>query len=404
MKLHAILRILLIAVVGIILLPNSAMAQMEIDELPRVRETAKDRRDFSLPERDVNVEFFSHARERYERQQQKLSRNSLTITSSLTGNMTSMSESWREVSGGNNTFTALASFTLKHIFTKDDFKIQTDFTAKLGYTRITYEEELEDGTIEKDPIWYKNVDQFVWTVNPSMKLSERWSYGVTGKLTSQFTEGFVSSLKQEWYNQKSDFMSPGYFDLSADLIYTSETTKKIPFVITVSPLALSAAYVLNDQIIENAQYSYGDPETTNKSSYVEAYTIGPFSNSKYLGGSSVKLSVTKSFGKSKNITYTGSVYSFYGWLSLITYKNPYTNLNEYETAITDWTALTEKDTVKPMYINDPTMQWENKLTLKATKILTTTITHNMYYSKAENLKIRNQTLLNVGFSFSYKNK
>ncbi len=314
-----------------------------------------------------------------------------------------MSESWRDVAGGNNSITILESFSLTHKYTKDKFSISTTVTAKLGYTRITFEEENDDGEIEKDPVWYKNNDQFIITITPSKKFSDNWSYGTTFKFQSQFTEGYVSSVKQEDYNLKSDFMSPGYLTLSADMVYTSPS-KKIPFVLTLAPVAMSTVYVLNDEIIENAQYSYGEHTDSNLSSYAEAYGVGPMSTSKYQGGSSVKIALTKTFGKSKNFSYTTSVYSFYGWISLATYRNTYTNLDEYNEAITEWTALDEKDNDKPMYVDNPTMQWENKITAKASKIFSTTLTFNAYYSKADNLKVRTQTLLSVGFYLSYKNK
>ncbi|MFR9620455.1 MAG: DUF3078 domain-containing protein [Rikenellaceae bacterium] len=407
MRQHAVYHYLLATLVALFVVPNHLMAQMSIDELPRTSNRAiaiPEELKFELPQNDdFNLEFASHVRERYNRYLLRQERNSLSLSATITGTMTSLSESWQESTGGNNALTGLVSLDMTHTYSREKLSLKTVASAKLGYTRIVYEEELDDGTIEKDPVLYKNNDSFSVSVTPSYNLSDKWSYGLTLKLQSQFTEGYVSSTSQEYYNLKSDFMSPGYLDLSANLTYKCANAKW-PVTVTVSPLAANAVYVLNDSIIENAQYSYKEHLTSNKSTYAEAYGVGPNSHSKYTGGSSVTIGLTKTFGKNKNITYTGSATSYYAWISLVGYKNTYTNIEEYNTAIEEWTDLDEKTYDKPMLINDPTVVWSNKLVLKASKILTTTVNYNIKYDKQANETVQTQLLLNLGFSLSYKNK
>ncbi|MFI3289262.1 MAG: DUF3078 domain-containing protein [Rikenellaceae bacterium] len=384
----------------LILTPLSVQAQMEIDNVTNRGNRKVSFADSIRIQNLSSVDYFSKAKYKYERQQIRKERNSLQITSSLTGSMTNLNDPWVETSGGDNSITLLALVTLKHVYTKDLFSLTTSFSGKFGYYRVVLDQTLDDGTVDQVPTWYKNQDEVWLSVTPSIKMSDNWSYGATVKFRTQFADGYLSSGSQNSYNLKSTFLSPGYLDISGGLIYKSPNTKW-PFEVSLSPLALSAIYVTSEAVRDNAQYSYLNPDS-NSSSYVEPYGVSPSESSEYEGGSSIQIEYNKTFGKKKSITYDTTIYSFYGWMSQLTYSNIYGNVSDYEEALDNWGS--NADIAKPMLSIKPTVRWENKLSIKATNLITTSVSFQLYYNKAQNYSVQTQTLLSVGLAYTFKNK
>ncbi|MFI3248321.1 MAG: DUF3078 domain-containing protein [Rikenellaceae bacterium] len=385
----------------LIITPFVAQAQMDIDN---VRNRSNRNVSFADSIRILSlnsVDYYKKAKYKYDRQQIRKERNTLEISGSATGSMTSLNDPWIETSGGDNSITLLASLTLKHVFTKDKFSLTTSFSGKFGYYRVLLDQTLDDGTVEQVPTWYKNQDEVWLSVTPSLKMSDNWSYGATVKFRTQFADGYVSSGSQNDYNLKSTFLSPGYLDISGGLIYDSPSDK-YPFEISLSPVAMSAIYVTSDKVKDNAQYSYGNPESTS-SSYVEPYGVSPLSNSAYEGGSSVQIEYDKYFGKSKYLRYTTTLYTFYGWMTQLSSKNVYSDTDEYESALTDWSDGGSVG-LKPSLSISPTVRWENKIEIKATSLITTSLSFQLYYNKSQNYKIQTQSLLSVGLAYTFKNK
>ncbi len=335
------------------IIPFAALAQMDIDNVANRSNCNVSFAD-SIRLSQVSVDYFSKPKYRYERHLIREKRNKLEIINSLAGSMTNLNEPWIETSGGDNSITLLASIMLKHTFTKDKFSLATSFSGKFGYYRVVLDHTLEDGSVEQSPTWYKNQDEVWLSITPSIKMTDHWSYGATVKFRTQFADGYVSSGSQESYHLKSAFLAPGYLDVSGGLIYKSPSTK-LPFEISLSPLALSAIYVSNEAVKENAQYKYKDHETNSKT-YAEVYGVNPFESSEYEGGSSIQIDFDRYFGKKKSIRYTTSIFSFYGWMSQLTYNNKYTDIGEYEVALEEWTK--NKDKVQPMLTIHPTVRWE----------------------------------------------
>ena len=50
------------------------------------------------------------------------------------------------------------------------------------------------------------------------------------------------------------------------------------------------------------------------------------------------------------------------------------------------------------------MRWENTVEIKATKYISTQINFQLYYNRAQNYDVQTQTLLSVGFAYTFKNK
>ncbi|MFI3259395.1 MAG: DUF3078 domain-containing protein [Rikenellaceae bacterium] len=383
--------------------PFVASAQMDIVEPTSLGGREAERRVAfrdSIRFQQVTHDYFSRALYRHERHLLRQDRNSVEMNASLTGSMTNLSDSWIETSGGDNSVTLLSSFYLKHNFTKESFSLDTYFSFKFGYYRVMLDVTNDEGETEREPTWFKNQDEMYVTVTPSIKFSDNWSYGASLKFRTQIAKGYLSSSAQEDYNVKSSFMSPGYLDLSGGLIYKSPNSK-YPFTVTLSPIALSATYVTNPEVRENSQYSY-KAHTDGNYSYAEVYGINVNTRSEYEGGFSFQVDYSKSFGKDKLVTYTSSLYTFYGWLSQVTHKNVYGSKSEYEEAQAEWELTYEG--VEPMLSILPTVRWENKLSIKTARYLTTTLDFQLYYNRAQNFKTQNQTLLSLGLAYTFKSK
>ncbi len=395
-------RSILVVILVVFSLPEDLMAQMTIDE-PSGRKVGKVSFADSIRLQKLQRNFNSPAMTRHQRDLLRKERNSFEVSGGLQGSLTNLSESWIETSGGDNTVTLLASLYLKHTYTKDLFSLESQLSANFGYYRMVLESTAADGATLRDPVWYKNQDEFQFSVTPSRKITQNWSFGTTIKFRSQFAKGYVSSASQEWYNLKSDFMSPGYLDVSGGFIYSCPK-EKYPVKITMSPVAMSATYVTNAEVRDNAGYSYLEQTTDNDAGYVEAYGVAPNLRSKYEGGSSIQIDFDRSFGKNNFVRYVTTLYSFYGWMSQVTHKNVYGDLDDYDEALTEWNNSDMEDGVAPMLTIHPTVRWENRIEIKASKLLSTTLNFQLYYNRAQNLKVQTQTLLSVGLAYRFTNK
>ncbi len=377
----------------------SVVAQMDIDDVAIDQSRVVMFGDsIRLQNQMAKIEFYSHARHQYERRKLRNERNKVEITTALQGGLTNLSDSWISTSGGNNSVSILASLNANHTYTKNLFSIQTQLITKFGYYRIALEETLTSGEVVTNHTWYKNQDELQFNVTPSIKMTKNWSYAASIKFRSQFAKGYGSASAQEDYNLKSDFLSPGYLDLSAGLIYTCPK-EKWPFTVNISPVALSAVYVISEQVRENSQYNYIDP--SNGYNYTDPYGVHYMSTSKYEGGSSLQVAYKRSFGKKSVVTYNTTLYSFYGWMTQLSYSNIYSDYHEYLEAVDSYDATT--DGAAPMLTIHPVVRWENEISIKATRLLSTTLNFQLYYNKAQNLDIQTKTYLMVGLSYTFKN-
>ena len=370
-----------------------AAAQFSVDEVEAPSDDVSFRDEMkSIP---VSTEYFNRARYRAERAAIRKERNYLEIGGGLQGALTAYNDSWVAVSGGDNFIALVATFNLKHTFSKNLFSIETKFNAKLGYNRMKV--EIDDG--EKG-IWFKNQDEFEISTAPSFKMSKNWSYGVIAKFRSQFVNGYKSRTEQEEEHLKSRFMTPAYLDVSFGITYKSPKPK-FPITVNLSPIALNATFAENDWIrmkqvdadgkVIKPAYSYGieDPDQT----------------SKYEGGSSIQIDFDRTFGKTGFLRYRTMIYSFYGWISDMGQANKIRDFHEWQAAKEEWDANGKGDIkTKPRLPIHPIVRWTNTLDIKATKYLSTTLSFELYYNRAQNFDVQTKTLLSVGLSYTFKNK
>lgn len=337
---------------------------------------------------DVSAEFFNLARWKAERAAIRKERNTLEMNLALTGSLSSYNDAWIATSDGDNSIAALATFSLKHNFTKGKFTIDNKVEAKFGYNRMKVEVTQEDGSVTSSGVWFKNQDEFLLSTAPAVKISKTWNFGSIIKFRSQFTNGYVSRTEQERINRKSAFMTPGYFDVSIGFTYNCPKTS-FPVKINLSPLAVNATFVENALVRENG-YLYGIED--------------PASTSKWEGGSSIQIDFDKKWGKNGWFRYSTTLYSFSGWLTNLAAENKIRDFDTYKQAYDKWVAEGEIISQKPVLPIHPTVRWENKIELRASKFISTVLNCQLYYNRAQNYDIQLQTLLQVGLSYTFKNK
>ena len=380
------------ALAAFLLASVPASAQISIDEVNAEQQsvTFQDK----LKSTSVDVDYFNLARYKAERAAIRTERNYLEFGGGLQGALTSYNDPWIATSGGDNSIALVATFNLKHIFTKDLFTIETKFNAKLGYNRMKVTvDDKEEG------IWFKNQDEFEISTAPSFKMTKNWSYGVIAKFRSQFVNGYKSRTEQEEADLKSKFMTPAYLDISLGITYKSPE-KKFPITVNMSPLALNATFAESDWI--RMRQVDGDGKEIKP-----AYPYGiedPDKTSKYEGGSSVQIDFDRTFGKTGYLRYRTMLYGFYGWISDIGQKNKISDYSKYLEAFEKWNAGDKNIKDKPRLPIHPIVRWTNTIDIKATKFLSTTLSFELYYNRAQNVDVQTKTLLSVGLTYTFKNK
>ena len=389
-RLHTLLAALILLVSGL-----PAAAQISIDEVKAEPQDVKFRDE--LKSTSVDVEYFSLARYKAERAAIRRERNDLEIGTGLQGTLTSYNDPWISVSGGDNSIALVATFNLRHLFKKNLFSIETKFSAKIGYNRMKVETtDSESGETVSNGVWFKNQDELLFWVNPAFTLAKNWTYGSTFQFRSQFVNGYKSRTEQEREHLKSTFLSPGYLDISLGLTYKSPHPK-FPIAVNISPVAMSAVFVESATIRNNSWDS-------NKPGWESYGLASAEETSKYEGGSSVEINFDRTFGKTGYLRYRTTLFSFYGWITDIGKPNKIRDYSDYENAYAEWEAAGKDPKTKPWLPIHPTVRWTNTLDIKATKFITTTVSFQLYYNRAQNVDVQTQTLLSVGLTYTFKNK
>lgn len=389
-RLHTLLAALILLVSGL-----PAAAQISIDEVKAEPQDVKFRDE--LKSTSVDVDYFSLARYKAERAAIRRERNDLEIGTGLQGTLTSYNDPWISVSGGDNSIALVATFNLRHLFKKNLFSIETKFSAKIGYNRMKVETtDSESGETVSNGVWFKNQDELLFWVNPAFTLAKNWTYGSTFQFRSQFVNGYKSRTEQEREHLKSTFLSPGYLDISLGLTYKSPHPK-FPIAVNISPVAMSAVFVESATIRNNSWDS-------NKPGWESYGLASADETSKYEGGSSVEINFDRTFGKTGYLRYRTTLFSFYGWITDIGKPNKIRDYSDYENAYAEWEAAGKDPKTKPWLPIHPTVRWTNTLDIKATKFITTTVSFQLYYNRAQNVDVQTHTLLSVGLTYTFKNK
>ena len=321
---------------------------------------------------EVRTEAFSNeAMRRAERAAIRKERNTLEIGASLNGSLSNFNNQWQQVNGNTNSLTGVANFLLMHQFKKGSFTLDNKVTAKLGYTNT-------------DSAWAKSQDEWFLSTAPAYVMTEKWSFGATVSLRSQFANGFDGDKKLT-----STLFAPAYFNVALGFTYVCPNPR-FPIKINLSPISMNAVYVENEMIRNEffgrefgaATLAELTPKQRN-TPYCYGLTLEN-GTSRYEGGSSIQIDFDRTFGKKEVFRYRTTLYSFYGWINEAAQQSG-KNADLYEHIA-------------------PTIRWEHTVDIKATKYFSTQFYFQMYYNKAQINSLQTQILLGVGLAYTFKNK
>lgn len=341
---------------------------------------------------DVTSAYYNEARARAERARIRKERNYLEITTSLNATMSTYNDAWTKTRGGDNTISIFGRFFLKHIYTKNTFAVTTQAEANYGYNRLKV--ETENG---RKGIWFKHIDNFYVQVQPERRASKNWSYSSTFKVWSQLSDSYRSRTQQTDDDVLTSFMAPGYMSLSVGMTYNSPKPK-FPIKLSLNPLSSSGTLVFNDRVKRNY-------ENMNATSY---FGVDIDKHALFSGGSSVKIEFERPWGKKNWFRYKTVCNSYYGWITNVARRSKIRDYKDYLVQLDKWNAggqVGDAPAGVPRYVElDPTVDWQNKFTIVASKYLTTTIDVNFYYDKTQNTSLQIYSLLSLGVSYTFRNK
>lgn len=381
-----------------------SMAQINVEEQQITKEEATFAPE--VKQQAVDAEYTNQAKLKAERAAIRKERNYIEFGASLQGTLTNYNNAWQDVTGGSNTIAAVASFNFTHTFAKGLFSIENKVTGKIGYDRMKATFEPADGGKPYDKgAWFKNQDEFMIYTAPAFKMVKNWTYGATVRFRSQFANGFTDRTHTDRKNHISSFMAPGYLDASLGFTYVCPV-KAFPIKINISPIAMNATFVENSHVLKVKNYGVDDAAGKR---------------SRWEGGSSIQIDFDKTFDKKGIFRYRTTLYSFYGWITDITMTNRYSNYSAYAKENSAWKSwekyeknpneIPMPDVAKPANKPNlgklpvhPVVRWENTFDIKATKYLTTQIYFQLYYNRAQDLRVQTQTLLSVGLAYTFKSK
>ena len=317
----------------------------------------------------------TEAQLRAERAAVRKERNTIEFNASLNGSLSNFNSKWQSVNGNTNAITAVGNILFTHQYKKNKFNIDNKLTGKLGATNNT------------GSTWVKSQDEWFLSTAPAYVMTETWNVGGTASLRSQFANGVDGNNKRT-----SSCFAPAYFNVSLGFTYVCPK-EKFPIKINLSPISMSATYVMNQHILDEflgrefgAGMTMSDFDNS-KEEWYKPYCYGltlEDGKSRYEGGSSIQIDFDRTFDKKGIFRYRTTLYSFYGWINELaqqTSKHP----DFYEHIL-------------------PTLRWEHTIDIKATKFLSTQFYFQMYYNRAQINSLQTQILLGVGLSYTFKNK
>ena len=344
--------------------------------------------------------FKSEAQLKAEKVALRKEHNKFEFNATLNASLAHFNSYWRKVNGNTNSLTGVANIIFTHQYKKDKFVLDNKLTGKLGYTYNFLPESEGTSAVTKSQ------DEWYISSAPAYTLSKQWNVGGSISLRSQFANGYNGDNKLT-----SMGFAPAYLTLAAGFTYVCPNAK-FPIKINVAPISMNATYVTSDKVLEHFYNSYNDGasftdtagnkvtweqyvETPDKKALLGEDALNkPYAygltlanrHQRYEGGSSIQIDFDKTFGQKGVFRYRTTLYSFYGWINQVAQQN-----------------LSQKNGIQYDNIM-PTVRWENTIDIKASKYISTQLYFQLYYNKAQNLKVQTQTVLGVGLAYTFKNK
>jgi hypothetical protein len=320
----------------------------------------------------VDVSVINETHERYLRKVEWNRLNNIDFKASLTGMVTHFNDSW--MTNNQNSVASELAVYFYHIYSRDKYTSTFKFDGIYGQNFI-------------DDEWFKNQDMLRLEYLMSWKMAQKgafrnWAYSFETMFLSQFAQGYKSRTEHDVW---SNFMAPGTLRASLGFTYTSPD-KKLPFIVTVSPISGNGLFVLDNRIDDDRRHKLGialpGPAQPGQFLYTNR-------REKFEGGSSLNVSFNRTFtfdGKGLTLQYISDLNSFYGWMTQISRKQ----------------ALA-KDAA-PLPAIKPTLGWTNRFIFNPLRFLSMEFRTTTVYDRSQIDKVQMQYYLRVGLTYRYKNR
>ncbi|MDR2893985.1 MAG: DUF3078 domain-containing protein, partial [Alistipes sp.] len=301
------------------------------------------------------------------RQKEWNERNNIDFKVGLTGKTTQHNKSW--TTNNQNSISGELAAYYYHIYSKNKYSSTFRFDGIYGVNFI-------------DEAWFKNQDKLTLYYLISWKVRDRgalrnWAYSFAGTFTSQFAEGYKSRTEKILL---SNFMAPGRVKLDGGFTYKSPN-RKLPFVLTVNPIAGETLFVLDDVI---------DDEQRKKLGLTAARRAdGSLVRHKMEGGSSVRVDFNRTFAlgrRGSTLQYNTTLSSFYGWMTQASRNN-----------------VAKSGEAQPERIM-PTGEWTNIVSFNPLRFIMLEFRTTARYDKSQIDRIQMQYYLSAGLTYRFKNR
>jgi hypothetical protein len=151
---------------------------------------------------------------------------------------TYLNDTWKATKGGKSSASIVTTLEYAANYSKDKFKWENGFNAKVGYINYIVEETERDPDARR---WHKNSDNI--DINSRLGLSafKKWYYSGEMSFKTQTFYGFKNATDKD---PISAFMAPATLSFSLGMDYKPNKD----FSAFLSPISLRTTYVLNDLI------------------------------------------------------------------------------------------------------------------------------------------------------------
>ncbi len=334
----------------------------------------------------IDIDYQTAAKLKAERKALRKEHNYFEIGGNIQGILNAYNKTRTDLKGGENNISLAASLTIKHIYKKNLFTMESNL--KAGYGQV----------YQASDKWFKNNDYLNININPSWDFGKEgarknWAYSASVAFNSQFDKGYANRTEAKKGNLKSSFLSPADLTVGVGIRFTSPE-KKFPIKINFDPLSCQTKFVMNQELRSYEYDAATGAIATIKNPYgmlvphknkPTTSGIHYYSSSRFEGGSSISMSLDVHFDPKKIVRYRTDVASFYGWITDLTRKSQYEGADPYKHII-------------------PNFRWNNRFDISLVKYLSLVLKCDMYYDRQEVDALQISYYTSVGLSYTFKNK